>query len=72
MTAARFSIIVNAFVVIYLCLGFVGHVWEIEGIKFTRFGLFACTLICLAVRLAFWVERQERKERRGERNPPGQ
>jgi len=74
MTPIHLFIFALAILAIFLCLGLVGHVWDIEGIKITRLGLFLCTLMCLASGLTFWVERQERKERRGEggRNPPDQ
>jgi len=72
MTAARLFIIVIALVAIYLICGLVSHVWDIEGIKITRFGLFACSLMCLAGGFTFWVEWQERKERRDGQNPPDQ
>jgi len=72
MTTFRLFMFVFAFVAIHLCVGLVGHVWDIEGIKLTRFGLFACILLCLAGGFTFWVERQERKERRDEQKPPVQ
>jgi len=72
MTAFRLFMIVIALVAIYLICGLVGHIWDIEGIRITRFGLFACALMCLAGGFTFWVEWQERKERLNGQNPPDQ
>jgi len=72
MFALRLFIITLALVAIWLCVGLVGVMRDIESIKITQFGLLACALMYLGAGCAFWVERQEEKEWRDKQNPPGQ